>query len=319
MKKPDIPKNEKGRIDTVQSLNILDTPPEDRFDRLARIAKRLFDVPIALVSIVDENRVWFKSSIGLIADTTPRDTSFCGHAILDNEVFVIPNTEKDARFMNNPLVLSDPSIRFYAGCPLIAPDGHKLGTLCIIDQKPRNLGREDLETLKDLASMAATEIAASQLATLDELTQIANRRGFMLLADYSQNLCIRQKNPAALIFLDLDKFKTINDKFGHSEGNRALIAFADLLKNACRDSDIFARLGGDEFVILLNGTSDHTPENFITRFRQSLEEYNLEANCGYEIKFSYGISVFNPDKHYSIEALLTESDSLMYEAKNARK
>ena len=177
MKTPDTPQDEDARLKTLRSLNILDTSAEERFDRLTRIAKRMFDVPIALVSLVDEDRQWFKSCIGLSVRETPRDISFCGHAILGNEVFLIPDTLKDERFIDNPLVADEPNIRFYAGCPLRFPDGSMLGTLCIIDQKPRNLDEEDLEALKDLASTAERELAAVQMATTDELTNIPNRRG----------------------------------------------------------------------------------------------------------------------------------------------
>lgn len=319
MKKPDTPQDEQARIETLRSLRILDTPPEERFDRLARMAKRLFGVPIALVSLIDENRQWFKSCVGLDVSETSRDISFCGHAILGNEVFIIPNAIEDARFADNPLVVSGPKIRFYAGCPLRAPNGRTLGTLCIVDQKPRRLGNEDLEALKDLASMVEREIAAVQLATLDELTDISNRRGFMMLAQHSLRLCARQKIPAALVFMDLDKFKPINDAYGHAEGDRALASFAGQMKSTYRDSDIFARLGGDEFAALLSNTSKERAEDAVARFRQSLQKYNQDADRGYDILFSYGIVEFNPEKHETIEALLSDGDTLMYELKRSRK
>jgi GAF domain-containing protein len=137
MIEPETPANEQVRLDSLQSLDILDSPAEERFDRLTRLAKRIFDVPIALVSIVDQNRQWFKSCVGLDVSETPRDISFCGHAILGNEVFVVTDTAEDPRFDDNPLVVNDPFIRFYAGCPLKYTDGSMLGTLCIIDTRPR--------------------------------------------------------------------------------------------------------------------------------------------------------------------------------------
>lgn len=319
MKKPDTAQDEQTRLETLRSLSILDTPPEERFDHLTRMAKRLFGVPVALVSLVDENRQWFKSRVGLSTTETSRDISFCGHAILGDEVFVIPNAIEDERFADNPLVLNDPNIRFYAGCPLSAPNGQKLGTLCIIDRQPRELGREDIEALKDLASMVERELAALQLAILDELTQISNRRGFMMLGQHSLRFCARQKSPASLVFLDLDKFKPINDTFGHAEGDLALAAFATQIKNVFRDSDLFGRLGGDEFVVLLANTSKKHAEDVVARFRQSLEKYNREANRGYDILFSHGIVEFNPERHHTIEALLADGDSLMYELKRSKK
>jgi len=152
MIKPNNPENEAKRIQNLKSLKILDTPSEERFDRLTRLAKRLFGVPIAVVSIVDEKRQWFKSIIGLEVSETPRDISFCGHAILGDKPFVVNDAQSDIRFKDNPLVLNDPNIRFYAGCPLSLADGTKMGTLCIIDQRPRNISEKDLNDLKDLAT-----------------------------------------------------------------------------------------------------------------------------------------------------------------------
>lgn len=319
MKKPDTPEDEETRLKTLRSLDILDTLPEERFDRLTRMAKRLFGVPIALVSLVDEDRQWFKSAAGLDASETPRDISFCGHAILGSEIFVVSDASKDERFADNPLVLNDPDIRFYAGCPLRAADGSKLGTLCVIDQKPRKIGEDDLEILQDLASIAERELAAVQMATLDELTQISNRRGFMMLAQHSLNLCVRQALPASLVFIDLNKFKQVNDEFGHAEGDAALTAFAEQMKIVFRNSDLFARLGGDEFVVLLTNASKELTREIIARFQHSLEKYNAEANRRYDLSFSYGVVEFDPDKHPTLEALLAEGDSLMYEHKRAER
>lgn len=318
LKKPDIPQDEHTRLKTLRSLDVLDTLSEERFDRLTRLAKRMFRVPIALVSLVDENRQWFKSCIGLDASETSRDISFCGHAILGNGVFIIPDTMEDQRFADNPLVLSDPSIRFYAGCPL-SLNGYKLGTLCIIDQKPRSFENEDIEALRDLASMVERELASFQLATVDELTNISNRRGFMVLAQQSLNLCARQRIPATLVFMDLDKFKPINDKFGHAEGDLALITFANQMKSSFRDSDVVARLGGDEFVVLLTNTSKLQAEEFIARFDHSLKKYNQEEDRGYDIAFSHGVVEFSPEKHPAIEELLANGDSIMYEVKKAKR
>jgi len=112
------PSSESSRIATLRLLNILDTEPEERFDRLTRLAKRLFSVPIATVTLVDSNRQWFKSSVGLAVCETSRDISFCGHAILGDDILLVPDARDDKRFFDNPLVLGDPNIRFYAGCPL---------------------------------------------------------------------------------------------------------------------------------------------------------------------------------------------------------
>lgn len=316
MLKPPIPIDEKNRLKSLKSLNVLDTPHEERFDRLTRMAQRIFGVPIALVSLVDENRQWFKSCAGLNASETPRDISFCGHAILGDDIFIISDTQKDVRFVDNPLVIDDPKIRFYAGCPIKAPDGSKLGTLCIIDQKPRSLNNEDLETFRDLASMVEHELAAIHIATFDELTHVANRRGFMMHARHNLNLCVRQKIPASLIYFDLMGFKKINDKFGHDEGDKALAAFAHILKNTLRGSDLVARLGGDEFTALLMDATKRLSEVIVDKLQRALDEYNQEENSGYNISFSYGVVQFDIKKHPTVEALLSESDSAMYNHKD---
>ena len=317
MNTPDYPEDEPQRLATLHSLNILDSLPEERFDRLTRLAKRIFGVPIALVSLVDASRQWFKSSQGLDACETPRDISFCGHAILGQDVFMIPDTKQDPRFADNPLVTGEPHIQFYAGCPLTI-DGRKLGTLCIIDRQPRYFEEDDINTLKDLAVMVENELAAVQLATMDELTDISNRRGFMALSQNSLSLCALRKMPATLVFLDLDRFKPINDQFGHAEGDRALVAFANLMKSVFRSSDVFARLGGDEFVVLLAHATRQQAQEIIHKLAHALDRYNREAHRGYDIVFSHGIIEFNAEQHPSIHALLAAGDALMYEIKKSK-
>lgn len=318
MKRPEIPADEQARLQTLRALHVLDTAPEERFDRLTRMAKRLFGVPIALVSLVDDDRQWFKSCIGLDGSEDSREFSFCGHAILGDEVFIVHDALKDERFADNPNVLNDPHVRFYAGCPLKAENGHKLGTLCIIDRQPRQFDSDDIEALKDLTAMAERELAAIQLATLDELTGISNRRGFMLLAQHSLHFCVRHKLPAALVFMDLDKFKAINDTYGHAEGDRALKVFAETMKRVYRESDVYARLGGDEFVVLLSNASEAVAEGVVGRFGAAIAAHNRNAVCPYRMSFSHGVVAFSPDTHRTIDALLADGDSLMYRLKRAK-
>jgi diguanylate cyclase (GGDEF)-like protein len=283
------------------------------------LAKRLFGVPIALVSLVDEDRQWFKSCQGLGASETPRDISFCGHAILEDDIFLIPNATLDERFHDNPLVTEAPHIRFYAGCPLRVPNGSKLGTLCIIDREPRNFCEDDLALLRDLARMAEQELAAVQLATMDELTMLSNRRGFQNLARHALGLCKRLKKPASMLFFDLDLFKEINDRFGHAEGDRALTNFAGLLKETFRESDVVGRLGGDEFVVLLTNASEKELGNTLQRLQQAVTEYNEKARRGYDILYSVGAVQFDAARHSDIAELLAEADALMYERKRQRR
>lgn len=317
MKAPATPDNEATRLASLQSLGLLDSAPEERFDRLTRLAKRLFDVPVCLVTLVDSDRQWFKSNIGLPVSETPRELSFCGHAILGEEVFVICNALDDERFADNPLVTGEPNIRFYAGCPLRAPDGSKVGTLCLIDAKHREFDEESQQLLQDLARLAEQEIAAVQLATLDHLTLVSNRRGFEAAAKQALAVCDRLHKPACLLYFDLNQFKPINDKFGHAEGDKALVTFATALRQSFRDSDIIGRMGGDEFGVLLVDAAPAMADAALVRLKQTLAEASTAAQRGYDIAYSVGCIEYAAGSGGSIGALLAAADAQMYAHKKA--
>lgn len=314
---PTIPEDEKQRLEKLRALKILDSAPEERFDRLTRMAKRMFGVDISVLSLIDDGRQWFKSkaSENELPDETPREISFCGHAILGNDVFVVEDTFEDHRFKDNPLVTENPNIRFYAGYPLKVGNGSALGTLCIIDDEPRAFAPEDLQLLRDLGVMAEQEIAALQLATLDDLTLISNRRGFTELAKHSLNVCRRKGLSASILLFDLNKFKTINDKFGHAEGDRALIVFANILRKVFRESDVFGRLGGDEFAVLMMDVDAENTQRVIQRFNNEVTTYNQQAARGYDIEYSVGFVNSLIENHIEVNDLLAAADKEMYAEK----
>lgn len=319
MIKPPFPIDEAARLDTLRRLNVLDTPPEERFDRLTRLAKRLFDVPIALVSFVDADRQWFKSRQGLDATETRRDISFCGHAILGENIMVVTDACSDERFADNPLVAGDPKIRFYAGFPLGAANGSKLGTLCLIDHAPRSMSEDDVRLLDDLATMVEEELAAVQLATIDELTGLSNRRGLQTVAAHALAVCRRTDRAASLLFLDLDGFKAINDRFGHAEGDRALMAIGRILLETFRDSDVVGRLGGDEFCVLLTGASPDGVQRALRRFDDAIRAHNAGSQDGPALSYSIGAVDYDCERHRSVADLMQEADEAMYERKKSRR
>lgn len=315
MLKPPLPLDETARLMSLHSLRILDTPAEDRFDRITRMAKRFFSVEICLISLVDSDRQWFKSKQGLDACETPREISFCGHAILSEEVFVVNDASNDIRFADNPLVTDAPAIRFYAGCPIHSADGFRIGTFCLIDSKPRDFSTDDSDTLKDLAALVEDELKVSSQVAVDELTQIANRRGFHQIANHMLSLCRRTGTPIELAFFDLDGFKEINDSHGHAAGDELLRHFAKLLIKSFRTADVIGRLGGDEFVVLLAG-SNGSSDVGVAR----LEEMAASADCAIkqQLAWSVGHIQFDPERHSTIESLIADADSRMYDDK-ARK
>lgn len=155
-----IPPEDEERLAALHALLILDTPPEERFDRIVEFAMTEFDVPIALLTLVDRDRQWFKSRFGLALCETTRDISFCGHAIVQPDILVVEDARVDERFVDNPLVTGDPFIRFYAGAPLKMPDGHVLGTLCVIDRRRRTFDALELSILSTLRDLVVKELVA---------------------------------------------------------------------------------------------------------------------------------------------------------------
>ncbi len=169
MAKPPIPNDESSRVSDLRNLHILDTDPEEKFDLITRLSAQIFDVPISLISLVDSERQWFKSRYGLVEKETHRDFSFCAHAIAkpisegsEQVIFEVEDALKDARFRDNPLVLEEPFIRFYAGFVLLSRDNYKLGTLCIIDNKPRSLSSFERESFFNLGMLAQSQLQVFQ-------------------------------------------------------------------------------------------------------------------------------------------------------------
>lgn len=316
MLKPPLPLDETARLQSLNSLCILDTPSEERFDRITRMAKRVFGVDICLISLVDADREWFKSKQGLEACESSREISFCGHAILDESAFVINDAARDERFHDNPRVLGAPNIRFYAGCPIYGPGGYRIGTLCLIHTEPRDFSRDDASTLQDLAAMVDDEIGVAAQVTVDDLTQVANRRGFHLVAGHMLSLCRRAGTDAELAFFDLDGFKDVNDSYGHAAGDEVLKHFAGLLLKCFRTADVVARLGGDEFVVLMVGS-----KGAARQAAKRLEQLAVQTDCEIREKlaWSVGFIALDTDRHDTIESLLVDADYRMYEDKVRRK
>lgn len=310
---------ESQRLAYLHSLNIVDSEPEERFDRYTRLAKRLFQVPSAIFTVIDYDREWIKSRQGFALTQIARGVSFCQSDIPKNKAIIIEDTLNDPRFRNNPLADIDPSIRFYASCPIIVEGNYIIGALCLLDDKPHTMSEEDLRILLDLSKMIAAEFDQVQTNTTDALTGLSNRSGFEAIAAHCLHNCQRLECPLSFIFLDIDLLKTINDKYGRREGDFALIEVAEILKDNFRRSDLIARIGGDEFCIVCSGVDETINGILLNRLAESFKARNIGTSAPYALHYSVDVITTHEDDNDTIETLLQEADGLICQRKKSQQ
>jgi diguanylate cyclase (GGDEF)-like protein len=312
-----LPSNEASRLESLEGYEILDTASDEIFERTTRLASTILKCPISLISFVDKERQWFKSHLGLKECETPRSVSFCAHAILSDDILVIEDATKDERFCDNPLVVGDPKIRFYAGAPLITADGHKLGTLCVIDSVSREVEKRELDALRDLASMVIVELELRKLSSTDCLTKSFNRRHFMELTGREIARANRYKMPLSLLSIDVDNFRSFNNDYGHYAGDLALVNVVAEVRKVLRESDALGRLGVDEFAVLLPHTDLENAKLVAQKLCAAVSNAKLMVGkLRLDIKISIGIVQLNPDGD-SIKDFLERGDRALYAAKRS--
>ena len=318
------PANESERLAALRSYEILDTEPEKSFDDLTSLASHVCETPIALISLVDSDRQWFKSRVGLDIDETARDISFCTHAIRQNQLFMVNDAAHDERFALSELVTQEPKIRFYAAAPIFTSDGrHALGTICVLDRVPRELNSGQQDALQALGRQVQAQLELrlslnheKQLARIDSLTGVANRRAFYELLQRERSRAQRHARVLTIAYIDLDNFKGVNDQFGHHAGDSVLISVATVMARNLRLADFIARLGGDEFAIVLADTSVEGARHVIDKIHSLLSQAMKEN--GLPITFSIGVVSFT-DALGSVEEMIQKADELMYFVKSHGK
>ncbi|CAM3567538.1 Diguanylate cyclase (GGDEF)-like protein [Deinococcus saxicola] len=316
--------DEQQRLTALYRFGILDTLPEPQFDRLVALAAQFFDMPMASVTFIDEHRQWFKARIGFDASEGPRSLSFCSIAIAQEGVMVVPDATQDARLRTFANVTGQPHLRFYAGAPLITSDGHKLGTLCVLDQRPREFSAEQQTLLEAFAAMAMDELnlrrAVQDLGTMalhDSLTGLPNRAHFRQLMAQACRRADHSGEKVVVGIMDLNRFKIVNDTLGHASGDKLLQQVALRLKHSVATSDVVARMSGDEFTLLLTDVrSVRDAANVMERIQRALEQPFKLRGQEIFVRCSIGLSSY-PDNTQEPEQLLNQADAAMYRIKRA--
>lgn len=329
MQAPAVPLDEDRRLESVSALGLLDTPAEERFDRVTRLAQRVFAVPAATISIVDRTRAWFKATTGLPLTQVARPISFCGHTVAAGEMMIVSDTRSDARFADNPMVIHEPKVRFYAGYPLTSADGSVIGALSIYDAQPRELPADDRQVLRDLALIVETELRATPLtpaqldlaterrgtgdsSRVDPLTRLWNRSAALQILDRELEHAQREQTSIAVLLIDVDQMRAVNEREGHSAGDALLSEIARVLRNSLRPYDTIARWGGEEFFALLPGVDHEHAALAAERLRISLRrDWRLATRS---VTLSVG-GATTPPQTREKEALLRAAETALWQAK----
>ena len=315
-----LPFNEELRVSALAGYDVLDTEPEQAYDDLTTLASAVCRTPIALISLIDTHRQWFKSRVGLEATETSREVAFCAHAILSpGQTFEVADATQDSRFAGNPLVVGDPKIRFYAGSPLVTPQGLPIGTVCVIDRQSRQLDDVERRALASLARQVVTQLELRQSRAAltheslnDPLTGLWNRPAFDRRLQEEWMRHGRTGRPLSLVALDLDHFKRINDTFGHPAGDAVLAQAANVITRGVRLSDLAARTGGEEFMVLLPDTDEVAATLVAEKLRRALASAPWpQAN----VTASAGVSSAQPTTQTDPNVLVACADKALYTAK----
>ncbi|UBV43745.1 EAL domain-containing protein [Deinococcus taeanensis] len=316
--------DEAGRLEALRALNLLDTPPEQAFDRIVQLAARHFRVPVVLLSLVDHDRLWFKAQVGHPALEMPRASSVCSLTIEHSGPLVMADTHLDPRAHRLDCVTGEENVRAYAGIPVMSAEGYAVGTLCLIDHQPRPFSAQDIEDLKHLAEIVTAELdrrrAQTQLdhlALTDPLTGLPNRAHFRQHLSQATRRVTLTGERVALCLLDLDRFKVINDTLGHETGDLLLQQVAVRLRDAVSSSDLVARMGGDEFTLVLTDVRDiQATDQILDRLQDAFRVPFVLNGQELFVAWSAGVSLY-PDDGVDADEMLTRADTAMYRAKRS--
>jgi diguanylate cyclase (GGDEF)-like protein len=295
MLKPPLHPDETRRQKALRALHLLDTPIEERFERITRVARQMLRMPIAAISLIDEDRQWFKSVQGLDATQTARDDSFCGHTVLGKDTFLVRDASRDERFVDNPLVRDDPWLRFYAGQPLLTANGLPVGALCVADRKPRTFGAKETTILTSLARTAEAELKANisgeqrALAAeleknggnaVDTLTRLWGREAILDILEREFARARRKGAGIGTIIVEVDRREQIDESLGYEGTDAVIRRTARRLLRTLRPQDAVGRFGGTEFLSVISTTDRAELAAIAQRMRAKIARTPMKAPRG---------------------------------------
>jgi diguanylate cyclase (GGDEF)-like protein len=310
-----VPADELQRLRELERYGVIDSPSDEHFERIVELASLIFAVPITAISLVEQHRQWFLCNLGLEASETPRDQAFCAHAIAGDEVMVVPDATADPRFRSNPLVTAAPHIRFYAGAPLHSPEGHNLGTLCVIDRQPRQITVQQTRQLALLAQMVMHEIELRRQARLCPVTGLPIRQTFLTIGGHEVCRARREHLPLSLLCVDIDNLRLVNNRWGHIAGDQLLKAVVGLLRGVMREQDYAARLGDGEFALLLVGLEGPEALELAENLRRAVTSLpGAHSHSDFQLHISCGLTTLASGDR-GIEDMLRRADQALALAK----
>lgn len=338
-----IPENELQRIEALRRYQILDTPADGAFDRIAALAAQLLEVPIAMVSLVDTERIWFKSHHGVDISEVAREPGLCASAILGDGPYILSDASIDPRSLANSLVAGVLGLRFYAAVPLITHDHYHLGTLCCIDLVPRTISQKQIEALECLAKVVMDQmelrLAARQIydlhkelrkandtlrikASHDALTGLWSRSAIMQHLKKFLAVSRREKRPLAVLAFDIDFFKSINDRYGHPAGDQVLVEVTRRLQENCRQSESIGRIGGEEFLGVMYPCDMEQAQLAAERFRIAVAGTDIDIDIGenerasVHVTISIGLCSIGGRTDIGHSEMVKFADDALYSSKN---
>ncbi|HVY52471.1 MAG TPA: sensor domain-containing diguanylate cyclase [Devosia sp.] len=309
-------RDEEGRLAALRRYDLSDTLDRGPTQNVVDLLQDVLQVPGAAITLLDAETEWLRALRGADLASIPRRHGFCEETIRQYGAISVPDARDDGRFAASPLVAGAPNIRAYVGAPLSTPEGYNIGALWAFDVQPRQFSERELRLVEKLARLVIEYLELRQIARQDPMTGALTRGGFLAEVEKDFQRSVRYDRPSALVMIDVDNFRAINDRYGHPAGDAVLVSIAAACMGTMRRSDVFGRVGGGEFGLLLPETEPEEAAGAAERIRRIVEETIVEAGGDASIKATISLGVAPiPPAAEGAAAWISEADIALYEAK----